>query len=240
FDAYYLSRLKFGVSIYVQEAGVYKKLDLLKVIGKMIVGEILSIQVFMGETDKFPTKLVLEKIPKQAANEKRRKLKTDKQNKRKSISKERLVFCDVNAFITNCTQEQLPDHLLRQCYSLRWQIEILFKAWKSYFKIDKIDKMKIERFECFHYGCLMWIIASTHLLRFFKQWCLKEHKTELSELKFFKLIISMRQEMKDAIKSTNQQLSGIIEQLAPLIERTCVKEQKKNSLIPLKIITNLA
>ncbi len=116
----------------------------------------------------------------------------------------------------------------------------MFKAWKSFFKIDKVKQMKIERFECFHYGCLMWIIASTHLLRFFKQWSLKEYDTELSELKFFKLITSMRQEMKDALKSTNQQLSGILDQLAPLIERTCVKEQKKNRLIPLKIITNLA
>jgi len=239
-EAYYLSRLKFGVNIYKIEAGVYKQLNLLKEIGKMKVGQILSILVYLGEANKFPTRLVLEKVPKQIADEKRRKLKTDKQNKRKSISKERLVFCDVNAFVTNCTQEQLPDHLLRQCYTLRWQIEIMFKAWKSFFKIDKVKQMKIERFECFHYGCLMWIIASTHLLRFFKQWSLKEYDTELSELKFFKLIASMRQEMKDALKSTNQQLSAILDQLAPLIERTCVKEQKKNRLIPSKIITNLA
>jgi hypothetical protein len=239
-EAYYLSRLKFGVNIYVQAAGIYKQLDLLKVIGKMKIGEIVSIPIYLGEIDKLPTRLVLEKVPKQIADEKRRKLKTDKQNKRKSMSKERLVFCDVNAFATNCTQEQLPDHLLRQCYSLRWQIEIMFKAWKSFFKIDKVKKMKIERFECFHYGCLMWIIASTHLLRFFKQWCLKEYKTELSELKFYKLVASMRQEMKDAIKSNQQHLYRLLDRIAPLIERTCVKEQKKNRLTPLQIIINLA
>jgi hypothetical protein len=239
-EAYYLSRLKFGVNIYEQEAEIYKQLDLLKVIGKMKEGQIISILVYLGETDKLPTRLVLEKVPKQVANEKRRKLKTDKQNKRKSISKERLVFCDVNAFATNCTQEQLPNHLLRQCYSLRWQIEIVFKSWKSYFKIDKVKKMKIERFECFHYGCLMWIIVSTNLLRFFKQWCLNEYRTELSELKFFKLIASMRQEMKDSIKSNKQHLSVLLELLAPLIQRTCTKEQKKNKQTPMQIITNLA
>ena len=239
-EAYYLSRLKFGVNIYEQEVENYKQLDLLKVIGKMKEGQIISILVYLGETDKLPTRLVLEKVPKQVANEKRRKLKTDKQNKRKSISKERLVFCDVNAFATNCTQEQLPNHLLRQCYSLRWQIEIVFKSWKSYFKIDKVKKMKIERFECFHYGCLMWIIVSTNLLRFFKQWCLNEYSTELSELKFFKLIASMRQEMKDSIKSNKQHLSVLLELLAPLIQRTCTKEQKKNKQTPMQIITNLA
>lgn len=174
------------------------------------------------------------------ANEKRRKLKTDKQNKRKGISKERLIFCDVNAFITNCTQEQLPNDLLRQCYSLRWQVEILFKAWKSFFKIDKVKQMKVERFECFHYGCLMLIIASTHLLRYFKQWYLNKHKEEVSELKIFKLIASMKQEIKEITKKQKSAIAEFLDQQASIIERTCIKEQKKNKLKPLKILSKLS
>ena len=239
-EAYYLSRLKFGVNVYILKQGNYEQLDILKLIGKMKHGEILSLQVYLGEKEKFPTRLVFEKVPEKVANEKRRKLKTDKQNKRKTLSKERLIFCNVNAYVTNCTDEQLPNQLLRQCYSLRWQIEIMFKAWKSFFKIDKVKQMKIERFECFHYGCLMLIIASTHLLRYFKQNHLRKYNKEISELKFFKFISSMKQEMKEAIKKTKLYLTAFIDQLEAIIERTCVKEQKKNRLIPLKILTNLA
>jgi IS4 transposase len=239
-QAYFLSRLKFSVNIYILEKEQYKQLDLLKVIGKMKKGEIKNMQVYLGEKEKYQTRLVLEKVPAQLANEKRRKLKTDKQNKRKVISKERLIFCDVNALITNCTQEQLPDHLLRQCYSLRWQVEIIFKAWKSFFKIDKVNQMKIERFECFHYGCLMLIIASTNLLRYFKQWYFNKHKEEISELKFFKLIASMKQEIKEIIKKQKLAIEYFLDQLADIIERTCVKEQKKNKLKPLSILRNLS
>lgn len=238
-EAFYLSRLKFGVNIYILEKGQYKELDLLKVIGKMKEGEIKNIAVHLGEKEKYPTRLVLEKIPDQLANEKRRKLTTDKQNKRKGISKERLIFCNVNAFITNCTEELLPNHLLRQCYSLRWQIEIIFKAWKSFFKIDKVKQMKIERFECFHYGCLMLIIASTRLLSYFKQWYFKKHQGEISELKFFKLISSMKQEIKEVIQKQKLAIADFVDQLAEIIERTCVKEQKKNKLNPLSILINL-
>lgn len=174
------------------------------------------------------------------ANEKRRKLTTDKQNKRKGISKARLVFCDVNAFITNCTEEQLPNDLVRQCYSLRWQVEIIFKAWKSFFKIDKVKQMKIERFECFHYGCLMLIIVSTHMLRYFKQWYLKKCLQEISELKFFKLITSIKQEIKQVISNQKDAMADFLDQLAEIIERTCVKEHKKNKLNPLKTLRNLA
>jgi IS4 transposase len=238
-EAYFLSRLKLDVTIYILEKGMYKQLSLLKLIGKMREGEIKSIWVHIGQKEKFLTRLVLEKVPTQVANEKRRKLKTDKQNKRKSISKERLALCDVNAFVTNCTEEQLPDHLSRQFYSLRWQIEIIFKAWKSFFKIDKVKQMKIERFECFHYGCLMWIVVSTHLLRYFKFLYLSKHKKEISELKFFKLIASIKQEMKEIIKSNIDHIPGFLDQMEGLIERTCIKEQKKNKLTPLKILANL-
>lgn len=234
--AFYLSRLKFGLNIYTLEEENYKKLDLLKIVNKMKVGEIKSIQVYLGEKEKFPTRLVLEKVPDEIANEKRRKLKTDKQNKRKGISEERLVFCDVNAFVTNCTEEQLPNDLLRQCYSLRWQIEIMFKAWKSFFKIDKVKQMNIQRFECFHYGCLMLIIISTNLLSYFKQWCFFKYKEEISELKFFKLIAALRQEIKEVVIKQKLDVSCFLDQLAAIIERTCIKEQKKNKLKPLNII----
>ena len=237
--AYFLSRLKFGVNIYIFENGQYKGLELLKVIDKMQEGEIKNMQIYLGEKEKYPTRLVLEKVPEQVANEKRRKLTTDKQNKRKGISKERLIFCDVNAYITNCTEEQLPNHLIRQCYSLRWQVEIMFKAWKSFFKIDKVKQMKIERFECFHYGCLMLIIASTNLLSYFKQWYFKKYREEISELKFFKLIVSIRQEMKEVIKKQKQAIADFLDHLASIIERTCVKEQKRNKLKPLSILRNL-
>lgn len=99
--------------------------------------------------------------------------------------------------------------------------------------------MKIERFECFHYGSLMLIIASTHLLSYFKQWYFNKHQEELSELKFFKLIASMRQEIKQITQKPNTAIDDFLNQLAQIIERTCVKEQKKNKLKPLTILRNL-
>ena len=77
--------------------GKYEQLDLIKEIDKMRAGEIKSMWVSLGEKEKFRTRLVLEKVSAQIANEKRRKLKSDKQNKRKNISEERLILFDVNA-----------------------------------------------------------------------------------------------------------------------------------------------
>jgi len=61
----------------------------------------------------------------------------------------------VNAYITNADQDILPTDLIRSIYSLRWQIEIIFKTWKSTFNLDKVKQMKIQRFDCINYGTLI-------------------------------------------------------------------------------------
>jgi hypothetical protein len=237
--AYFLSRLKFHNNLYQLHKGAYQRIDLLKTIRAMRVAEIKSMQIYLGEKERLPVRLILERVAEKLANEKRRKLLSDKVNKRKVVSKERLMFCNANAFITNCTEIQLPNDLIRQCYSLRWQIEIIFKAWKSYFNIDKVRQMKVERFECFHYGCLMLILISTHLLRYFKEQYLIEHGREISELKFFKLISSLKKEIKEVIKKGKTALNKFIDQLKIIIEVTCYKEQRINRLKPLTILKKI-
>ncbi|MPQ44886.1 ATP-binding cassette domain-containing protein [Clostridium tarantellae] len=56
---------------------------------------------------------------------------------------------ELNAYITNVKDSILKTEEIHLFYSLRWQIELMFKIWKSLFKINKIKKVKIERFKCF-------------------------------------------------------------------------------------------
>ncbi|MBM7541883.1 transposase [Amphibacillus cookii] len=54
----------------------------------------------------------------------------------------------IQILATNITRQQLEMQALYPIYSLRWQVEILFKTWKSLFDIDKVRAMNPERFEC--------------------------------------------------------------------------------------------
>jgi hypothetical protein len=238
--AYFLSRLKYSISVFSKDDDQYKRINIDKLVNKMKAGESLELQVYLGQKEKLPVRLIFERVPDEVAAEKRRKLKTDKQNKRKSISKERLAFCDVNAYITNADQEVLPIDLIRSVYSLRWQIEIIFKTWKSTFNLDKVKSMKIQRFDCINYGTLLQIIICTKLYNFYKTTLWNKHAIELSELKSFQYLVETMNEMKAYIKdSQTEGMTKLLMNIKETLARKCRKERKKDSITPMMIMAKI-
>ena len=75
------------------------------------------------------------------------------------ILSSRLDFNSINAYITNVSNDIITMNEVHELYSLRWQIEIIFKVWKSIFKINQVKKVKLERFMCFLYGRLISFIT---------------------------------------------------------------------------------
>ena len=73
-------------------------------------------------------------------------------------------------------------------YSLRWQIEILFKTWKSFFHIHHCKKIKRERLECHLYGQLIAILLCSSTMFQMRQLLLMKKKRELSEYKAIYMI----------------------------------------------------
>ena len=93
-----------------------------------------------------------------------------------------------NIFITNASPELVKTEQIYGFYRLRWQIELLFKIWKSVFELDQVGKMSIARFECYLYGKLIAILISGHMQSLFKAFMAGKAEFELSEWKAYKLI----------------------------------------------------
>ncbi|WP_257209093.1 transposase, partial [Bacillus cereus] len=47
----------------------------------------------------------------------------------------------INVYMTNTPTDIVPMGQVHDWYSLRWQIEILFKTWKSFFQIHHCKKI---------------------------------------------------------------------------------------------------
>lgn len=232
--AYFVSRYKYSVNVYKSDHPDDQAIDLQSIIDSMKENQYKELIVYLGKAKRFKTRLVLQKVPKAVADAKRKKMKTDKQNKRKSLTKQRLAFCDCNAYITNLEQEQWPAHLIQKLYKIRWQVEIIFKVWKSIFKLGNVHKMKSDRFLCLLYGHLTWIVLNMKIFSFFKAINWNERKVEISEWKGFNIICTYRDKLKEAI---TQNCPRLFEQFLDLchfaIYNWATKQIRKGNPYPL-------
>jgi hypothetical protein len=150
---YYISRMKKGIRIISKKGD--KPIDLAKMLSKK--GQ-LDIEVFLSEEYRLPVRLIALPVEQTVANQRRRKAKMNR-DQRSCPSKENLFLLGWELFITNVPEEILDKNDIAELYFIRWRIEIIFKCWKSYFKITEIpeDANKI-RMEAYIYCLLIFIV----------------------------------------------------------------------------------
>lgn len=153
-QAFYLSRVRYGVSIFDLKTG--KKLDLHKSLKQK---KRLDVYVSVGLKHKVKCRLVAIPLSDDIVNQKRRKAKNNR-SKSANHSKEYMHLLGYALYITNVPNEVwTPDDIV-QAYKSRWYIEILFKGWKSNLKmqVNIPEKyMTKQRAEFFFYASLLMV-----------------------------------------------------------------------------------
>ena len=202
--SYFISRYKIGTKLYVKnELGLYEPLNWEEIIAQALDSSSnytslvnLDKEVYIGSgKDRLCVRLHLQKIPDECVVERLKRYKkkatgaskTKKGNK-VQVSDLKLELAKFNIFITNAPKEKLAAGDIYEFYRLRWQIELLFKIWKSIFKIDKIGQMSVFRFQCCLYGKLIAILIGGHLQTLFKAFMDEKADFELSEWKAYKIV----------------------------------------------------
>ncbi|MFN0013749.1 MAG: IS4 family transposase [Saprospiraceae bacterium] len=234
-EAFYVSRFKFNTTVYLSADLTEKPIDLLTISRKMKVNEVRQIWCYIGRAQRFRTRLVLQKVPVKVAQTKRKKLKEDKQNKRKNLSQDRLQFCDLNAFITNLPQNSFCAQQVMKLYTIRWMIEIIFKVWKSVYRIDEMRPMNEYRFMCLLYGKLIWILLHHKLFSWTKCYFWNTYHIDVSELKGFKILQELKTDLQQALWNNSFQACfeflNVLYQLIGNTAQKQVRRRKFNQLL---------
>jgi hypothetical protein len=151
---FFLSRLHFGVKLYMPDT--IKQVELSKILrGKKQV----DIQVLCGKHNKLKARLVAIKLSNEQANNRIRKAKQNR-DKRLNHNEEYYKLLEYAIFITNVQNDKWRVKQVAQAYKIRWNIEILFKSWKSGIHIkDMIPDVKtnVYRVECVLYLILIYL-----------------------------------------------------------------------------------
>lgn len=97
----------------------------------------LDIPVLLGKTHQLPCRLIVFKADEQTAEKRKRKLREYASKNGVTLSEERLQLTHWTLFLTNAPQDLLSPLEVFALYRLRWQIELLFRLWKTYSFIDE-------------------------------------------------------------------------------------------------------
>ena len=235
-QAYYLSRLKLNTVVWVNTERGWEVLDWVKLNSKIHASEVLELEVKLGNNKELSTRMFVRKLSPEISARKRKELKRYCQRHKNTPTKKRLAICDLSIHITNAPAALIDKNEVLKIYSLRWQIELQFKGWKSFMNIHKVRPAKIERLECQIYGALIYGLCLFKIAFEAKVQIWKMHQIEISELKTIRFLSTFI-ELLDQLVHPNQTLKAQHwMKTLELIRSTCKKEYKNKLKTPMNTI----
>ncbi len=168
---YYISRLKLNNMVYIKNEfpeyfrnGTVKKqsqyitVDLEHIMNTLKPGQVYEItDAYIGKDKKLFTRVIIYRLTEKQLGERKKKQVYTESKKGITYSEKSKRLAGMNIYVTNTPLEWVPMEQIHDFYSLRWQIEIIFKTWKSLFQIHNWHNIKRERLECHIYGKLIAI-----------------------------------------------------------------------------------
>lgn len=234
-EAYFLNRMPSQVHVY-DVKNQHEKIDFEKLYKKMEKYNLpyVELDVTMGEKAKIPCRLIVF-LNKESTYKSRLK-RTTKNTKSIGckVSKEQKTKSRLDIYITNTEEEMIEAKNIKSIYSLRWQIELVFKVWKSLCKIDKIKKVKIHRFECMLLAGLIWILANWKVFQYINKWFTENIKDKTPSIwKFFELATNRNSKLRRII-FRNENITPWLELLLAMSEKKLYRETKKGDVTHLQ------
>jgi len=204
--AYFLTRIRTNTVLSQVQNGTTKNFSLAQYLRDR---DFIDEEVLIGVTyqKQLNCRFVAVRLPEEVINERRRKAKQKAKIQGKQLNKDELQILAFNIIITNASKEQLLPEAVLSLYRARWQIELVFKACKSYLKLDKIGSCGQHQLECLIYGRLISVVASFLIYNRLYSQFYKKYKKGISFLLFIKLIAD---KYNDICKNINLKMVSII------------------------------
>jgi len=149
--AYWLSRLQAGTNVCWPHG---ERLDLPTYLAQQTSDE-LELAVELGAAQRLPCRLLAQRVPPSVSAQRRRLLYQKANKKSFTPTALQLTMCDWTVIVTNVPATKLTLKEALTLLHVRWQIELLFKHWKSVGKVDESRSAKPERQLCELYAKLL-------------------------------------------------------------------------------------
>lgn len=127
--ASWISRWQPGTAVFDADG---QPLDLRDYVRQHQGSRPIDLPILLGAAERLPCRLIVLRVPQEVADRRRQKAYEKAQKHGRTPSQESLDWCDWTIYVTNCPAALLSWKEVVVLYRVRWQIELLFKLWKSH------------------------------------------------------------------------------------------------------------
>jgi Transposase DDE domain. len=152
---FWLSRLQMQTAVYDTSGARQELLTLLE----SQPTDTVELAVALGERQHLAARLMAVRVPQDVAETRRRRLRKTARDKGRQVSATRLALAAWTVFVTNIPVERLSLGEALVLGRMRWQIELLFKLWKSQGHVDESRSTKPWRILCEVYAKLLAMLV---------------------------------------------------------------------------------
>lgn len=206
--AFLISKLNVKTFVYEKKNGNYIKLDFARLYKWMLKNKIDRDDrlVFIGSETKLPMRVIIELVSNDIYVKRIQKIKEYNKRKGHTTTDDYVNRSRFNIIITNIAQELVPSSGIVAIYHVRWQVELVFKIWKSTFMINKTSNVNYTRWLCLLYAKLVLIIIYWQIIMVHRS-CLFKIKGKLISMdKSFKTMKANTKKFRLAIQKGGKTL----------------------------------
>ena len=129
-------------------------------------GKVIDLSVRLGSIPALwlPARLLALPVSPEIAEQRRAHLLEKARNKGHVPSAEALALASWNLIVTNLAASQLEAQAVLLLYRARWQVELLFKLWKSHGHVDEWTSANPEHILCELYAKLLALLVEHWVL----------------------------------------------------------------------------
>lgn len=225
-EAYFLTRLNHQTALYEAVAGRWGRVELAQVLhaeSRLLIEHPL----YLGAREQVAVRLIAARVPEAVVNERRRKARAQAKKRGYTPSQTHLALMAWNLFITNVPGTVWTPVTVCKAYALRWQVELVFKSWKSDLHLATLPTKTPAPTLCYLYGRLLLIVLTYALCPALRTalWTREHH--ELSFLKLLRYLQALADRWLQALFESALTLRHLLSHVCVSAQRVIAKAARK-------------
>ncbi len=216
-QVFVLSRLNTQVALFDQQG---QRLDLFEVLPQ--AGVTLDREVLLGAKERLRVRLMAVRVPQEVADQRRRRLHEEFRDTGKTPSARLLALAAWTMMVTTVPDAQLSVAEALVLLRARWQIELLFKLWKSQGRVDEWRSAQPWRILCEVYAKLLAMIVQ-HCVLLVGCW----HQPNRSLVKAAKTVQGYALALLGALRKSSAHVADVLRDIERSLERTARLNSRK-------------